>query len=264
MSSKKLVHDSLKSISVWRVWTFLGVQDIKARFRRSFLGPIWLMLTTATFVAGAGLVYGSLFGVDHREFLPQLAIGVVIWGFVVSSVSEAGITFVAAEGYIKQFPYPKQIYLLRSLVGYLVVLGVGMVVILLMQLLLGTFSWLAWLWMLPGLVLLAWVGAGHITVFAYMGARFRDLPHALSGVMQVLFFVTPVMFPAKLLASRGLEHVYEFNPFYYLLEVVRHPLISGDPASALTYGWVVGYGAVVWLIAAIVAVRMDEKLVFSL
>lgn len=264
MSSKKLVHDSLKSISVWRVWIFLGVQDIKARFRRSFLGPLWLMLTTVIFVAGAGFVYGSLFGVDHREFLPQLATGVIIWGFVVSSVSEAGSTFVIAEGYIKQFPYPKQIYLLRSLVGYLVVLGVGLVVILLMQLILGSFSWFAWVWMLPGLALLVLIGAAHITVFAYLGARFRDLPHALGGMMQVLFFVTPVMFPAKLLASRGLENVYEFNPFYYLIEVVRHPLITGDPAPAVAYGLVAGYGSIVWIIAGVVAARMDEKLVFSL
>ena len=264
MSSKKLILDSLRSLSVWRVWTFLGIQDVKARFRRSFLGPLWLMMSTVIFVAGAGLVYGSLFGVDHREFLPHFATGVVIWGFVVSSVTEAGSTFVIAEGYIKQFPYPKQIYLLRSLVGYLVILAVGMVVILLMQLVLDEFSGVAWLWMLPGLALFALVGAGHITVFAYIGARFRDLPHALGGVMQLLFFVTPVMFPAKMLASRGLQHIYEFNPFYYLIEVVRHPLITGDPAPALTYGWVVGYGAVVWLIAGVVAARMDEKLVFSL
>jgi ABC-type polysaccharide/polyol phosphate export permease len=264
MSSNKIARDSLKSISVWRVWTFLGVQDVKARFRRSFLGPLWLMMSTVIFVAGAGLVYGSLFGVDHREFLPHFATGVVIWGFIVSSVTEAGSTFVVAEGYIKQFPYPKQIYLLRSLVGYLVVLLVGMVVIVLMQLILGTFTLQAWLWMLPGLALLALVGAGHITVFAYLGARFRDVPHALGGVMQVLFFVTPVLFPAKMLASRGLQHVYEFNPLYYLIEVVRHPLLTADPASSVAYGWVAGYGAVVWLIAAVVAARMDEKLVFSL
>lgn len=264
MGSKKIIRDSLRSIVVWRVWIFLGIQDIKARFRRSFLGPLWLMMSTVIFVAGAGLVYGSLLGANYREFLPQFATGIVIWGFIVSSVTEAGSAFVVAEGYIKQFPYPKQIYLLRSLVGYLVVLAVGMVVILLMQLILDGFSWLAWFWMLPGLALLTLVSAGHITVFAYIGARFRDLPHALAGVMQLLFFVTPVMFPAKMLASRGLQHIYEFNPFYYLLEVVRHPLITGDLAPAPMYGWVAGYGAVVWLIACVVAIRMDEKLVFSL
>lgn len=264
MSSKKIIHDSLYSVKVWRVWVFLGVQDIKARFRRSFLGPLWLMLHTVIFVSGAGLIYGTLFNLPLNEFLPLLTTGIVIWGFIVSSLTDAGSAFTSAEGYIKQFPYPKQIYLLRSLIGYVLVLLVGMIVILGMQLVLGEFSFFRWIWMIPGAVLLIFTALGHITIVAYLGARFRDLPHALTGFIQVMFFVTPVLFPAKLLEQRGMQYIYQVNPLFHLIEIVRHPILTGEPAAWASYSFVLVYGFVIWLLAFFVARRMDARLVFSL
>lgn len=264
MASIKLLEDSLYSIRMWRVWTFLGIQDIKARFRRSFLGPLWLMLHTVIFVSGAGLIYGTLFGLPLTEFLPLLATGVVIWGFIVSSFTESGAAFTSSEGYIKQFSYPKQIYLLRALTGYVIVFFVGLLVVVMLQVFLSEFSVMRWIWMLPGALLLILTSLGHITIFAYLGAKFRDLPHALTGIIQVMFFVTPVLFPAKLLAQRDMQYVYEFNPLFHLIEVVRHPILSGEAAASGSYVFVAGYCAVVWSIAYIVARRMDARLVFSL
>ena len=159
----------------------------------------------ALFVGGVGVVYGLLFKQSMDEFLPFLTTGFIIWGFIVSSLTESGFAFINAEGYIKQFSFPKQIYLLRALVVYVVVLMIGMIALIPVQLFFRHLTLLSWFFATPGFILLLLAALGHIVIFAYLSTRFRDLPHAMSGVLQILFFVTPIIFPVKLLAERKLD-----------------------------------------------------------
>lgn len=260
----KLLADSIHSFSVWRVWLFLGLQDIKSRFRRSFIGPLWILLNMAFFVGGVGVVYGLMFGQPMREFLPFLTAGFVIWAFMVSSLTESGSAFINAEGYIKQFSYPKQIYLIRQLVVYTITLLIGFAALIPVQLLFNRFSFEGWFLAIPGILLLLLGALGHIVICAYLGTRFRDLPHATGGVLQVLFFVTPIMFPVKLLRERHLDFVYQYNPLHYLIDVVRHPILEGEFALPENYMFAGLYVIAVWLIAAMVAKRLDSRLVFLL
>jgi ABC-type polysaccharide/polyol phosphate export permease len=260
----KLFRDACRAVELWRVWTFLGVQDIKSRFRRSFVGPLWILLNMAFFVGGAGVVYGLMFGQPMRDFLPFLTLGFVIWGFILSSFTEAGTAFVNAEGYIKQFSYPKQIYLMRALIGYLVIFLIGLSALIPLQFFFERFMLIGWLMAIPGLLLLALAALGHITICAYVGTRFRDLPHALGGILQVLFFVTPIMFPIKVLKERHLDFVYQYNPLYYLIDIVRHPILEGSFAPAQNYLFAAAYIVAVWVAAIIVARALDNRVVFLL
>lgn len=260
----KLLVDSIKSLSHWRVWLFLGVQDIKVRFRRSFIGPLWILINLGLFVGAAGLVYGVMFGQDMREFLPFLITGFVLWGFLFSSLTEAGHAFTGSEGYIRQFAFPKQVYLLRALVNYSIILLVGFCAVIPMQIVLGGFSIFGWLMVLPGLALLMLAALAHITISAYLGTRFRDWPHALGGLLQVLFFVTPIMFPVELMQARHLDFVYQYNPLFYLIDIARQPILRATFAPLTYYCAAMAYVVIAWLVAWTIARKFDNRLVFLL
>lgn len=260
----RLISDSLWAGRLWRVWTFLGVQDVRTRFRRSLIGPAWLLINLGLFIGGAGVVYGIMFRQPMTEFLPYLTTGLVLWNFLLSSLTEAGMSFVNAEGYIKQFAYPKQIYLLRTLVALSSVLAVGLAALAVLLLLMGKFDIVGWLYAIPGMILLAAAALSHITIVAYTATRFRDLPHALTGVFQVLFFITPIMFPASILQDRGLELVYLFNPLYYLIDVVRFPILEQTFAPWSHYLFALCYIAVCASIGLAIARRLDDRIVFLL
>ena len=262
--SEQLYGDALASLKLWRVWTFLGVQDIRARFRRSFIGPLWILLNLAFFVGGAGFVYGIMFGQPMADFLPFLITGFVIWGFLLSSFVDAGAAFIGSEGYIKQFSYPKQIYLLRALVSYSIMLSIGFIAVVAMQIAFRSFMIVGWLFAIPGFFLLLAAALGHIVISAYVGTRFRDLPFALAGILQVVFFVTPIMFPIKVLQEKHLDFVYQYNPLYYLIDIVRHPILESEFASLGNYLCAALYTLVVWMVAVAVARRLDNRLVFLL
>jgi ABC-type polysaccharide/polyol phosphate export permease len=90
-------------------------------------------------------------------------------------------------------------------------------------------------WALPGVLLLCAVSLLLISIFAHLNARFRDAAHVASLGLQILFYVTPVLWPPELLRSRSLGWVVDLNPLYHLLEVVRQPLLHSRPAAALNY-----------------------------
>jgi lipopolysaccharide transport system permease protein len=260
----QLLRDSGHSLRVWRVWMYLGIQDIKARFRRSAIGPIWIFFNMFLFVAGAGVLYGFMIKQPMKEFLPFLTVGFSLWGFLVTSLTESAMTFVNAEGYIKQFCYPKQIYLMRTLVANTIILLITLSAIIPVQLFFRNFSVIGWLLALPGMLLMLLAVLGHITVCAYLGVRFRDLPHAAGGLLQVAFFVTPIMFPAKILKDRDLAIIYQLNPFHYLIEVVRHPILQNQLASSENYLFAGIYILFVWILAALVARSLDSRIAILL
>jgi lipopolysaccharide transport system permease protein len=260
----RFLTDSWQALCVWRVWLFLGVQDVKARFRRSAIGPLWILLNMSLFVAGAGLLYGVMIKQPLKILLPYLVTGFTLWAMVVSSLTESGWAFVNAEGYIKQFCYPKQIYLLRTLVSSTIIMLITLPAIIPIQLYFGSFSIVGWLLAVPGLLLLLLAALGHITVCAYLGVRFRDLPHAANGLLQVAFFVTPVMFPAKLLQEHHLALIYQVNPLYYILEAARHPILHGELAAPEIYAFAGVYILLVWAFAGLVARSLDSRVVLLL
>src|SRR6185312_6867634 len=78
-------------------------------------------------------------------------------------------------------------------------------------------SWLAVPLFLPLLFLTAWPLA---TAFAYLTARFRDIPHALGLVLLALWFISPVYFEVRFFRDAGLNGLIDYNPVYHLLQTI--------------------------------------------
>ena len=106
-SARPSLAEFVSAAKLWRVWVHMGLQDVKSRFRSSVLGPAWILINLAAIIASIGLIYGRLFHQPMNEFLPFLTLGRVVWSFISSSLVEGSNAFIVAEGYIKQFPFPK-------------------------------------------------------------------------------------------------------------------------------------------------------------
>src|SRR4051812_15884762 len=94
--------DFIEGALSWRLWSKFAWHDMVARYRRSWIGPFWLVLTTAIFVGALSVVYSTLFKMDIREYVPFVTIGVVVWSFISAVATESVYTFVEAESYIRQ------------------------------------------------------------------------------------------------------------------------------------------------------------------
>jgi ABC-type polysaccharide/polyol phosphate export permease len=256
--------DTLNATRLWRVWTHLAITDLRSRYARSLLGFGWILATFAIWAAGVGLVYARLFELEVRTFVPFLTIGFAIWGFLTSSLVDSSGAFIGAAGYVKQFNLPKQVYVYRAFCSQLVTLGLSLLVVAVVLAVFGKLSIASVGSAIPGLALLCGAALLHAFLSAYLTPYVRDFPHVIGSAMSVLFFLTPIIFPPEMLAKRGLASVYHFNPFFYLIEAVRQPLLTGHLPGPDVLG-----GATVYLLALTAVVfaickALDRRLVYAL
>lgn len=263
-SANSTMKEFVSAAKLWRVWLHMGFQDVKSRFRSSALGPGWILVNLAAVVGAVGLIYGRLFHQPMNEFLPFLTLGIVIWTFITSSLVEGSMAFVVAEGYIKQFPFPKPIYLYRALVPYTVVFTIGLVVYFVVVAFYQRHVGWGALWAIPGFALFLAINFFHVVIVAHVGVRFRDLPHLLSSLMQIAFYMTPVIFTVAMLKDRGLSFIYAFNPLYYQIEIMRYPLLNSEAPPPEVIIVALGYCAVVGALAVFVVKKMSRRIVYVL
>ena len=265
MATQSTFKSVVEAASLWHIWTRLGLQDVRLKFRRSAIGAAWPFVNLAVMVLSIGFIYANLLGQPPQDFIPYLTIGMILWGYLTNSIVDGGNAFVHAEGYIKQISLPIYVYILRSFVSIslttLITMCAFAIVAVIYWLPIGPGTLLA----VPGLLMVMATSLLLITIFAHLNARFRDVAHMATVGMQVLFYVTPVIFPATLLRHRrDLALVIDLNPLYHLLEVVRQPLLHASAAAWQSYAAVSGVIVLLAIAAAVVIAAFQRRIVFSL
>lgn len=235
---ERALHDLAFGLSRWRLAAALARLDIRNRYRGSVLGPFWMTVSTAVMVAGIGLIYSTLFKMPLRDYLPWLAVSLLVWNTISQTVADSCQSFLSAEGIIRQVRLPYTVHVLRFVIRNALIAAHSLPLIAVVLVGTGTIPGSEVILVIPGLLLLA-VNACAIGLFLGMVcARFRDIPQIVTNLMQLAFFLSPVLWKPALLgdAARWLP----LNPFFAVMETVRGPLVEGGGppliwAAALAY-----------------------------
>jgi lipopolysaccharide transport system permease protein len=233
--------------------------DLRNRYRGSVIGPFWLTLSTAVMVAGMGFLYASLFKMDWRAYLPHLVVSLIIWNTFAAMINEATGCFIGAAGVIRQMPLPYTVHAMRVVMRSLTTAAHSWPLIGLVFLACGFVPYWTGLLAFIGVLFIA-INAFFCTLFLGMlCARFRDIPPIVSSVMQIGFFVTPIIWKAELLGEDA-EWLL-LNPFYVVLETVRGPLLVGGASLKV---WVAAslYTMLLAAIASAFFVRFRGRISF--
>lgn len=249
--------DLKQSIASWRLWTLLGWLEIRQRYARSRLGPFWLTISMGVMISSLGVVYGTLFGQKLSEYLPFLASSIVLWGLFSQTVQDGSVAYINSAPYIRQMATPKLLYILQVVWRNLIVLAHNFVIIIVLLLIFGVNRWETLPMFIPGLALFILNALWIAMVASLLSARFRDLPQIVGALLQVAFYVTPIIFRPNALTR--FSFIVEWNPLAYLIDVVRGPLIGQMP-SALTWGVTIGMAAIGWPLALLLTGRFLKRI----
>jgi ABC-type polysaccharide/polyol phosphate export permease len=210
---------------------FMAKGDLRARYRRSVLGPFWLTLGTAIGTLGLGLVWSELFRMDRNKFVPALTAGLILWQFLSGCIVEATSAYWRQSAIIRNVSVPLSVHPIQMLVKHLVNLAHNLPVFLVVALWFDVPVNRYTLLFIPCLLLVAanlmWV----TMLFSMLGARFRDLEYLLAAAMPMLMFLSPVFYRPEYLSVSG--PVMWFNPFTHLIELTRYPLLGGAPPNSV-------------------------------
>ncbi len=239
------IRDVKEGIRLMRLACVLSWLDIRLRYRGSVLGPFWLTLSTGIMVGALGYLYAGIFHTDVHNYLPFLALSLVLWGFISTIISEACTAFTEAEGVIRAIRMPYFLFAIRTVVRNLLVLAHNIVVIVVVFIVFDIWPGMHALLALPGLAVWIIDSLAIVMALGAFCARFRDILPIVGSVIQIAFFITPVLWKPEQI-GRG-ARLLPLNPFYDLLEIVRAPLLGTTPGHGIWLGAAVCSAALVVL-----------------
>jgi ABC-2 type transport system permease protein/lipopolysaccharide transport system permease protein len=253
------LNDLVGGLKHWELWSMLGWHDIRQRYRRSVVGPFWLTLSMGVMVAGLAYLYGGLFGQNSRDYIPYVATGMIIFSLISTLASEGAYVFIASSSLILQLRAPLSIYIYQTVWRNVLIFAHNITIFILL-ILLGRAS-LSWTFILaiPGLLLVLIFGIWLGLILGTLSARFRDVPPIVSSILQVAFFLTPIFWLPQAIPDR--IWFIQLNPFFYLVEIVRSPLLGKVP-SLTVWAVVIGMNIVAGVVAVSFFARYRERVAY--
>jgi ABC-type polysaccharide/polyol phosphate export permease len=260
-----LWSDLTEGVRRHRLWFTLGWNDIRARYRRTVLGPFWTVLSTATLVGALGFVNAVLWKIPISTYLPFFCAGYISWLLFITIVNESCSSIIASESIVKVVRVPYSVFVFRVLTRNLMVFGHNLTVFVLVALIFGVpltkYTLLLPLGVALAVVNYAWVGM----LLAVICARFRDVIQLIANMSTVLFFVTPIFWqPAQLDAVPAARFVLaDANFAYHLVEVIRAPLLGQAP-DPLSFIYLAGAAVLGLLLTSLVLRPFYDRIAYWL
>ena len=253
------LSDLLEGLRRWELWGTMGWYDVRQHYRRSVLGPFWLTLSMAVMVGALGFLYGGLFGHTMQDYLPFLALGLIFWSFMASFMTEGCTVFTAAAPFIHQIRAPLSIYPFRLLWKNLIILAHNALVFVAVAAIFAVWPGATGLLVVPALMVVCLAGLSISVLLGLLTSRFRDIPPTVTSLVQILFFVSPILWKPEQVPVRAV--FVDGNPFFHLLNIVRQPLLGElPPLSSWIISVALALGAC--LLAGICFARFRSRIAY--
>lgn len=204
---------------------FLAWYDVRHRYARSVIGPFWITLQTAIFVACIGFVFSAISNVSTQDFLPYFSVSFVLWTFLSGCVNNSTTALLSAGGFIKDRGLPAYVFFVQCFFRHLLFLAHNIVVPAVLFIVFGGTTLGNILLAVPGLILFAAVTFCLSICTGALSTRYRDTQPLVESVVNLAFLASPIMWKPHLVAGR--EYLLDYNPIVHLLNVWRMPMLDG-------------------------------------
>lgn len=256
---KKVLRDLRHGLSRRELWIYMGWREIKSQYSRSVIGPFWLTLSMGMLISGLGALYSQILKVPIGEYLPQLTVGLIMWSLINGIITGCCNIFVVSGASLRQVKIPLSAFVFQFLWTQSLIFAHNFIIFIIIVIIFAIdFSWSIFLF-IPGLALVLLNGFFVSLILAPLCARFRDVPMIVSSLMQVAFFMTPIIWSPDLMPERA--WLLAGNPFFHFIEIVRDPLL-GNPSSALNWASCIGITLALGLAATGFFARYRGRVVY--
>lgn len=225
---REYFEDFFYSIKKIDLWVYLSYTDIRQKYRRSYLGPIWLTLSTMIFIGMISLVWSTIFKQSLNDYLPFFSIGYVVWLFISTQLSDACTGFIQFEYLIKQMKLPYPVFILRILARNIIIFFHNLIVVILIIPIVGNGFNIFSIISIFGFFILAIFLFFLSVLIALITTRFRDFQMIVQNSIPIIFYISPIMWEPKLISEKYIW-IITYNPIVPFLEIIRKPLLGTLP-----------------------------------
>lgn len=217
---------------------FFTWRDIKIKYKQTALGFIWAVLQPLLMMLVFTFFFGRALNVPSQNLPYPIFVfsGLLMWNVFSSGLTSSATSMVNNAQIISKIYFPRLIIpvssILVALFDFLMSFILFVPLLLFFQ---QTVSWVAIITWPLALVqtLIATLGPGCL--LAALNVKYRDFRYVIPFLIQILFFLTPVIYPVSLLKYPMLQYLLICSPMYASVELFRFPL-SGEPMNLLFIG----------------------------
>lgn len=253
--------DIALGMSRWRLWTALAFEDIRLRFKRTYVGILWTTLSFVLFVVVKVLIFSPFTTADATYFTNYVAINYFAWMYITAVLTDGCNVFINSERWMKGGRLPLTLFVNVSMARTLVLALFNFIVIVGMLIFYQIVPTFVALWSVLIFVLFIINGYSMHFILGVICTRYRDISHLVQAILRVMFFLTPIFWLPEQLGALWRYLVY--NPFAHFLIAFREPILSGTvPWSSVQV--VLWFTGVLALVAFFLLAFARRRIIFWL
>lgn len=227
---------NLKEIWQYReLFYFLAWRDIKVRYKQTVIGILWAILQSFLTMVIFTIFFGKIAGISTARVPYPIFVytGLLFWNYFSNSLGSASGALISSQAIIQKIYFPKIIMPIAStLVFFVDFLFASTIFIALMVFYHFFPTLLGVLLVIPSLIITFLSFSGLGLIFSAINVRYRDVRYALPFFIQLLIFVTPVIYPTSILGKY--QWLWYFNPMSGVIETMRAGLLG---VGAINWGF---------------------------
>ena len=233
---------------------FLVWRDVKIRNKQTLLGVAWAVLQPLATMLVFTVFFGNLAKIStDDEAVPYAVfsyIALLPWTFFAAALTNAGNSLVTNTDLLTKVYFPRAILPASTVLAGLVDLAIASVLLLPLLAFYGITPD-ATILVLPlavGLLVLLALGLGMF--LAALNVAYRDVKYALPFAVQLLLFVTPVIYPTTIIPEK-FRYLMALNPLGGIIETCRAAVLPGRAIDWGQFGVAAAVTAVVFAAGAL-------------
>lgn len=239
VTEEHIIDADRRSVLDWKeLWSyrelfyFFTWRDIKIKYKQTVLGFLWAVLQPLFMMLIFTFFFGNALDIPSQNLPYPVFVfsGLLVWNAFSSGLSNASNSMVNNALIIKKIYFPRIIIpvssILVAMFDFLIAFMLFVPVLLFYQQPVG----LAALWSWPaGLAMSIIASLGMGSWLAALNVKYRDFRYIIPFLIQVMFFVSPVIYPVTMLKYPVLQYLLVASPLYASVELFRWPLTGVMP-----------------------------------
>lgn len=211
---------------------FFTWRDFKVRYKQTAIGILWAIFQPFMTMVVFSLFFGKLLNIpsDGIPYPIFVYTGLLFWQFFSSALSETSNVLIANQAIITKVYFPRLILPLSSVATKFVDFAIASVILVGMMFYYGYTPHLMGLVALPILLAITFMAAvGGGLFLAAINVKYRDVRYILPFFIQILLFLTPVIYPASIAGKYS--WLLALNPMMGVIQTARAGLLGATPIN---------------------------------
>lgn len=242
-------------------WLFLGWYDIKSKYIRTKLGPLWIVLVNIITIVCFSIIGSALFNQSTTEYLPHVTTGLFIWYYISGILIESCSAFYSDAYLLQNLNINPISVCLRLFIRNTISFAHSFLVIIAVLLFFSrSFNVYSFLW-IAAIPIYALTAMSLSIILGIITTRYRDFTHIIQSLITIFPFVTPLIWKEEMLGNKII--LAQINPVTHYVALLRDPLLC-SPIKPITYTITVASTLLLVTISIFMYNKFRYRLVFWL